>query len=686
MAGFIRRFQSFPGTEVITQIEGVVIVDLPPPGSIQGVGTGVAAIVGEFPDCSQAVQVNTSGVVSTKIRPVEVTSANDMLAKVGGWDETLGDFGGAQGNAFEALRGKKFARLVCVPINLASSNGTRFFRSLPLCTAAGNANPVVPMQGATIVAGREFRNASGRLRIAKRCVFTALDVIASGIGGSTVAGGAAATQVFNATGGFDWTLVARPDGTLGARKGDILVVGHNNAGAASTDAGTYRVVSDPASGVAVTVERLDGANFTWAGSASNVPWRLHFASDADTAPVLVPGNTTPGGYNASEVGGYVVPARPITDSSGAQTDGSWSAGALLTPAVVPTAMTGSSWDPLSGLGGRLMPGGGGGISFDVQLQGINRVNDAVLDAAYSTAIDSLLGDGYPAREVNIIWAARHSSSIASKLRQHVLDASALGVGRITVLAPSLSVQATTDAIADSYPGVGAYRHERVIYTWPGAQQKVDEAVGYRLKTANSNTTIDGILDTAMDSYLVSVLSQLAPERNPGQMTEPVPSALAGVLAMQRGVTDLQMSDYILMKDRGIAGLKIDVEKGAVIQSGVTTSRTAGEKNINRRRMADFIQDSVARRLVDFSKQPLTEDLKDGAENEVIAFFDELLSPDNKKAQRIDAYNVDGVGGNSPELSAKGIHVIIGRVRTTPTADDIVFQTEIGEGVNITRAF
>ena len=47
MAGFVRRFSYVPGLDVIGQIEGVVIVDLPPPGAITGQNTGVVGLVGE---------------------------------------------------------------------------------------------------------------------------------------------------------------------------------------------------------------------------------------------------------------------------------------------------------------------------------------------------------------------------------------------------------------------------------------------------------------------------------------------------------------------------------------------------------------------------------------------------------------------------------------------------------------
>ena len=50
MAGFIRRFSSFPDRETIRAIEGVIIVDEPPAGAIEGADTGCVAFVGEYED------------------------------------------------------------------------------------------------------------------------------------------------------------------------------------------------------------------------------------------------------------------------------------------------------------------------------------------------------------------------------------------------------------------------------------------------------------------------------------------------------------------------------------------------------------------------------------------------------------------------------------------------------------
>ena len=88
-------------------------------------------------------------------------------------------------------------------------------------------------------------------------------------------------------------------------------------------------------------------------------------------------------------------------------------------------------------------------------------------------------------------------------------------------------------------------------------------------------------------------------------------------------------------------------------------------------MADFIQDSLAQRLVQFSKLPLTDSLKDSAVGETNAFLVDLLSPNNPPAQRINGFLIDDVSGNTPDLEAKGIFVIVVKVRTLATADFIV---------------
>lgn len=663
MAGFIRRYGTFPGVETITLIEGVIIVDLAPPGAINGVAAGTVGIVGEFADMTYGVAVSSSGVVTTSPQPVEVFSSKDMLDKVGGWDETIGHFGGADGNGFAALRNKQFARLVCIPINLASAGAGRAWRDLPTNMSSTQAIPVVPLLGGTAAAGREFRSSTNRVRLGARANFTALGHFKNGTDGAvTNVGTPAATMSFtSASGGF---LTAYNGGPV--PKGTILVVGQiGGAGALGANALTLRVQTVAVSNTALTVEKLDGTTFDWT-TGTALPYRLHPQTDADTGG-------TNGGYALADTGGYTLPCRPL--------DATIAAGTSCTPTVVPAASAAGSWDALSGLTLRSMPATA--FTYTSTIQAVNAVNDATIDALYSTAIDSLLGDASPARDVNILVCARTSATINAKQKSHVLVASQNGIGRTTIISPPLTTQSLATVVGDSTPGVGTNRDERVAYSWPGAVTFIPEAVGFTMGVANGLTTIDGNIDTRGDLWLAAVLSNLAPERNPGQAASPVPTVLAPVIGFQRGAPSLGVQEYMALRAAGVCAIRLDRVAGPIFQSGVTTSLTSGQKNINRRRMADFIQDSVAQSIVPLSKLPLTQSLKDTITGEIDAFLNQLLSPSNPAAQRIAQYLVDDKSGNTPDLEARGIYVVIGRVRTTPTADFIVFQTEIGEGVKIT---
>lgn len=728
MAGFVRRYNFFPGTETIALIEGVIIVDLPPPGAISGVSTGVVGLVGEFADVSSAVKIDGSGNVTTHPKPVEIFSGQDMINKLGGFTPTLGDFANSMGNGFVAIRNKRFARLTACAINNSSPLGVRMWRQLPTNAGLATPVPVVPMQPATINAATEFRSGVNRVLSAQLRNFTDDAAYKTGVDGvASPAGLPLATQDFtSATGDFV---------NAGARVGDALVLGvlppdptvvtdnpltigavtvnvastsgfpsagyifidseaiqyasktptsftgltraslgtaaaahlQNASVAQLTSAGTYRVAV-VVGATTLTLQRQDGSNFTtlnWIPETAQ-PYRLHDDRTADTGV-----NNT-----LANAGGFVVPARPL-DASIAQATN-------LNPAIVPASASQRSWDPLSGLTMRTHPTAPG-LAYDATMQASNAVSSASLDALYSSSIDSYLGQDSPERDVNLVYAARTSTVIRAKLKSHASDSSQFGVGRVAIVSPPLTVQDTSTATGDASPGVGATRSERVFYSWPGALTFIPEAANVALAKANGGTTLDGILDVQGDGWLTAVCSNLPPERNPGQGAEPVPTVMSPVLGIQRGVPSLTMQDYIVMRQRGVAGLRIDRTVGPIFQSGITSSLVLGQKNIARRRMADFIEDSLAQAILPLSKLPLTDDLKDSTVSVIEAFMLSLLSPNNPPAQRISDYQTDRQSGNTPDLEAQGIFVVIVNVRSLASADFFVIQASVGEGVVIVKS-
>ena len=659
---FTRRFESFPSSQVIGQIEGVVIVDQPAPSSIQGVSTGVVGVIGEFADMKYAVSVNGNGEVSTKLQPVEVTSAQDLLNKVGGWDATLGDFGGDDGNGYFTVYGKRFSRLILCPVNLASSKGVRLWRELPTNKSASAATPIgAGVQAVTIPAGTEFRNTAGTtlVRLGTAVTFTSTPAYLTGTDAHLTL---TSTEFTGTLESVSADFVA-----AGVKVGDAVVVGV----LPSSGAGTYRVteVTDENT---LKIQKQDGTAFASIVDSSYLPWRLHEAATADSG----------GEYVASSVSGYSIPARPTKVNGSDSVADTIPQGTDL-PATNPAADgTASQWFPTSGLTMGIMRGGSGGLAFDPDTQKANVSTTAAMDALYSTALDALLADSDPVREISILVTSRTSDTIRTLTKQHVLQSSATGKGRMACIAPPINEIDEASVLGSTY--VGANRDERVVFCWPGVQQFVEPAVRTRVKTAAGTFAIDGNLDVRSDIFMASVLSNLASERNPGQSTDPVPLCLAPILAFQRGnLPSFSMTDYILFKQNGVCSIRFDRTSGKIFQSGVTSSLESSKKNINRRRMADEIQDSLAAAYSSYIKQPLTSQLKSSVNSETSAYLTGLLSPNNPAAQRIEAFQVDTVSGNTPQLAAQGIHVVIVKVKMLATADSIVLQAEVGQTVNIT---
>lgn len=657
MPGFTRRFSNFPGVEVIREIEGIVIIDSVAPNTQSTVQSGVAALVGEFPDVTYGVAIDANGVVSTSPNPIEVFSGQDMLTKVGGFDETIGEFGGDGGNGFLELKNKTFSRLILVPINIACTQGARIFRKLPTNKTVTDPTPVVPLVGGVVEAGREFKSGANRVRSAARVVFTELAQFKQGTDGAiTNAGGAAAFQAFtSAAGGF--TTLTRPDGGVGVLPGDILVLGViGGAGALGANADTYRVRA-VTSDTVLSLEKMDGTNFDWTTGVAQ-PWRIHQPSTADSGVAAIATQT-----------GYRVPFRTL--------DATIAINVNLTPSLVPTPLTANTADALSGLGARTAPVTG--LVHVAAVQGPNAVSAAGLDALYVAAIDSLKQDDVPENEVTIVWPARYSSTIDQKCTAHCLEVKATGRGRVCIVSPPLDTLSVNTILGDAAPGAGFSRAREGQFSWPGFRTFVREAVGKSIKGADGLTYTDGIIDTPAAGWLAAVESQLAPERNPGQAADPVKAIMANTLGMQRGITGLGVNEYKQLKAKGVIAGRNDRKVGRIFQSGVTRSIVPGETLINVRRFSFFVQDTLADLLMIYTKELLTEEVKDQIVGIHVDKFEEWLSTSNPKGQRIAGYEIDPKSGNTPELEDAGIYVVKHTIEMVATADNIVLQSEVGYG-------
>lgn len=309
------------------------------------------------------------------------------------------------------------------------------------------------------------------------------------------------------------------------------------------------------------------------------------------------------------------------------------------------------------------------------------LTESQIDAAYVVALNSTLNSNAVTKEANIIFSARQSNAIRTNLRTNVLQASSEGLaGRVTTIRPPLKTTRAQARSTSLQPGVGAYRDQRVFYAFPGATTFVPQ-IAARGLAGGDGFTADGLVDTGFDAWLASLMSNLPPEENPGQLT----SFMTAIQAIESGNTDVQdmkIDDYKAFKSAGIAALRID-DGTPIVQSAKTSVNPTtfpNLQNIARRRMADFIQDSIAPRLKAFNKKGNTRERRALVLGEIEAFMNELLSPNNPSAQRIDSFLTDAKSVNTPESIAAGTFRIRLKTRTLSSLDFIVLDTEIGENV------
>lgn len=310
------------------------------------------------------------------------------------------------------------------------------------------------------------------------------------------------------------------------------------------------------------------------------------------------------------------------------------------------------------------------------------LTDAQIDAAYVTTINTTLKSTSIARETNLIWSARQSNTIRRQLRSNSIDASARGMfGRMSVIRPPLGTAKAIATNVNAEPGVGAYRDQRTIYTYPQVSTYVP-LIAQRGMAGGQGFNPSGVVDVGADGWMVSICTQLPPEENPGQDT-PFTSSIVG-LESSLNAQNLEEPDYQLFKASGIAAIRIDGGVAA-FQSGVTSvdpNVNSGLTRISRRRMADFIEDSLGIALKGFGKKLSTVVRRKAIETLIRTFLNSLLSPTQPANQRINGYTVDTKSGNTPQLLQQGLFRIIVNVQTIPSLDSLVIQATVGENVQV----
>ncbi len=211
---------------------------------------------------------------------------------------------------------------------------------------------------------------------------------------------------------------------------------------------------------------------------------------------------------------------------------------------------------------------------------------------------------------------------------------------------------------------------RIIYAFPYIQ-----------------TRINGLLEfTSPAAWYASILSNTSPHLDPAFAENT--QFLAGVTALK--FPSLTRDDYIELMEAGISAFELDADIGFKIKSGVVTQIVNSAKiMVFRRRMADFLTDSIAKFLKAFQNGVNALEKRDEVNASILNFIQlaetaRLLPRDSEviggKAKLVDTDSL-----NTDDSVAKGFFKILYRQRIFSSMRFIVLQAEIGESVVVTEA-
>lgn len=281
----------------------------------------------------------------------------------------------------------------------------------------------------------------------------------------------------------------------------------------------------------------------------------------------------------------------------------------------------------------------------------------------------------------VVWSARRTTLIRQALLANAVASSEQGRGRIAIAAAEPAASSTSAAAASGVTAAMALaageslQSDRMILTFPMSQIVTDQVTG-------ASGTVTATINA--DGWMASILSNFANERNPGANPAPLLDSISNVEAAY-AVNPLSKTDYANLLASGICPLQKDRTVGWWFLNGITAANRVTQPTrvpAKRRRMADEIQDSLAGLAAPYLKEPATTERVDAFVGEIESYLEGLLAKNRPGAQRIVAFAVDATSLNTADLTAIGIYTIGVWVRLLSSMDDIIFQTQIGETVNI----
>ena len=739
MPGYVERHSGVLDIDAILEIEGIDINEKVTPAALNGVGTGVVCVTGEFQKWQP--------------EPIEVTSFSELELYFGTYSKYVGTtstvvIGGKtylrkDGNGWLAVAKQKFKRLVINAVD-DSTGVVTFTRSSPglatIRTAEGPFNFNAIATGGTVIVEFEATdevtltlNYTAASVTGGTGTFVAADGIALNIkvGDNTYtkngAVGIDTTEEyvawFNVAGAFPGLKMVATDADTVKIDTDIKGTDANfeilaSSGAAilaalgvvaGVSTGTGNVANNTAVTAAELVTLFDAGTGPTYGTAVDSEGKFVVATittgeDGSVQCLVASTGEAPlgGDFSANTLveGGTddapaaVLPAGTIVTITGggkkfetmqdcefAEAEVSVS-GIKVRPCVASQTTTAGTIVVIEDA-----PTGDGFVDLtvtnpaDTTAKASTEAQWAVL---YGEAFDKLLSHDNFLGELNLLTHARAAATdntaaaglLQALCRDTAIQRTADGRGCYAIMSPPL---ATTKTAARASTGVGA-QNSTVGLSDVASYAYPGVAYFFR-PLVSSEESVDGMCDIPAATALASLMSQIRPEQNPGKQTG-TQNWLRLESAVKSGGTigPLTKADYKLFKKAGICAPRLDPSYGGIFQSGVTTINPLTFPNlvrVARSRFRHFYLDTLAVGLMRFAKDDGNQENRD-----IVTAIIESFNNDLILGQRIKNASVDSVSGNTGTFNARGIFAWNLQVEMFNSMDNILLNAEIGSEVTI----
>ena len=286
----------------------------------------------------------------------------------------------------------------------------------------------------------------------------------------------------------------------------------------------------------------------------------------------------------------------------------------------------------------------------------------IADTDYETAIALAGVEGAG----NILFLDDYNDTRNGYLKTHAADTQ----DKMVICANSESATTAT-AVSDAITDVGTLRDSdgRIIYAFNAPY-----------------TFIDGVeTETSPAAWMASILSQTSPHIDPAYAANT--QYLAGITKLKHS---LKRSQYIALKDAGIAAFEFDGDIGVKVKSGVVTQIANSSKvTILRRRMADFLTTSGGRFLKNYQNAVNSKDNRDNVNAAIRAFVASQenigILPKDSEVKSGLAKLVDTESLNTDLTIGQGKFFVLWKQRIYSSMRFIVLKAEIGETVVVSES-